>query len=61
LLQGVHAQHQLSARNLLYYLALRSHDLRPLQARLASAGLSSLGRAAFRPRSGYVLSRRHRT
>lgn len=34
-----------SARNLLHYLALRRHDLRPLQGRLASLGLSSLGRA----------------
>ncbi|MFZ4518127.1 MAG: pyruvate kinase [Microthrixaceae bacterium] len=30
--------------NLAAYLALRHHDLRPLQARLAAAGLSSLGR-----------------
>ena len=34
-----------SARNLLHYLALRRHDLRPLQLQLASMGLSSLGRA----------------
>jgi pyruvate kinase len=34
-----------SARNLLHYLALRRHDLRPLQMRLAALGLSSLGRA----------------
>jgi pyruvate kinase len=33
-----------SARNLLHYLALRSIDVRPLQERLARAGLSSLGR-----------------
>jgi pyruvate kinase len=45
LLQHVHPQHRESARNLLHYLALRSRDLRPLQARLAAAGLSSLGRA----------------
>jgi pyruvate kinase len=32
------------ARNLADYLALRSHDLRPLQERLVAAGLSSLGR-----------------
>jgi len=32
------------ARNLADYLSLRSHDLRPLQQRLVSAGLSSLGR-----------------
>ena len=30
-----------SARNLLHYLALRRHDLRPLQAQLASLGLSA--------------------
>ncbi|HUG40830.1 MAG TPA: pyruvate kinase, partial [Longimicrobiales bacterium] len=34
-----------SARNLLYYLTLRSHDLRDLQERLSRHGLSSLGRA----------------
>lgn len=33
-----------SARNLLHYLALRQHDLRPLQTSLTSLGLSSLGR-----------------
>jgi pyruvate kinase len=45
LLKDVHPKHQLSARNLLHYLALRSRDLRPLQSRLAAVGLSSLGRA----------------
>jgi pyruvate kinase len=34
-----------SARNLLHYLALRSHDIRQLQEQLAPLGLSSLGRA----------------
>jgi pyruvate kinase len=34
-----------SARNLLHYLALRQHDVRDLQSRLASLGLSSLGRS----------------
>ena len=34
-----------SARNLLHYLALRSHDIRRLQEQLAPLGLSSLGRA----------------
>jgi pyruvate kinase len=34
-----------SARNLIHYLALRSHDLRALQERLARVGLSSLGRS----------------
>ncbi|MGC2279105.1 MAG: hypothetical protein WA603_03760 [Candidatus Acidiferrales bacterium] len=33
-----------SAANLLHYLALRRHDIRELQAQLASLGLSSLGR-----------------
>jgi pyruvate kinase len=44
-LEDVHPDHQASARNLLHYLAFRNRDLRPLQARLAAAGLSSLGRA----------------
>lgn len=34
-----------SARNLIHYPALRGHDLRPLQERLAWLGLSSLGRS----------------
>lgn len=34
-----------SARNLIHYLALRRHDIRALQERLAALGLSSLGRA----------------
>ncbi|MBK8101221.1 MAG: hypothetical protein IPK26_29415 [Planctomycetes bacterium] len=33
-----------SARNLAHYLAVRAHDLRPLQLRLAALSLSSLGR-----------------
>jgi pyruvate kinase len=36
---------QASTRNLLHYLALRRHDIRPLQEQLARLGLSSLGRA----------------
>ncbi len=44
-LQKVHSNYQKSARNLLHYLALRRHDLRPLQLRLAALGLSSLGHA----------------
>jgi pyruvate kinase len=44
-LARVHANYLESARNLLHYLALRRHDLRPLQLRLAALGLSSLGRA----------------
>ncbi len=37
-----------SAANLGHYLALRRHDLRPLQAALAPWGLSSLGRSESR-------------
>ena len=44
-LRAVHPHFRLSARNLLHYLALRRHDRRPLQDRLAALGLSSLGRA----------------
>lgn len=44
-LNTVHPNYRESARNLLHYLALRRRDLRPLQLRLASVGLSSLGRA----------------
>jgi pyruvate kinase len=40
----VHPDHRASARNLLDYLALRRHDIRPLQSKLARLGLSSLGR-----------------
>ena len=39
-----------SARNLADYLALRKHDLRPLQRELAAMGLSSLGRVESRVR-----------
>lgn len=41
----VHSMYQASARNLVHYLALRRQDHRPLQVRLASQGLSSLGRS----------------
>lgn len=34
-----------SARNLVHYLAIRRHDIRSLQLKLAELGLSSLGRA----------------
>ncbi|HXP83739.1 MAG TPA: pyruvate kinase [Bryobacteraceae bacterium] len=34
-----------SVQNLFHYLALRKHDLRDLQSRLAALGLSSLGRS----------------
>lgn len=37
-----------SSKNLAYYLALRRHDLRPLQAALIPWGLSSLGRIESR-------------
>lgn len=40
-----HPKQQASARNLLYYLALRSRDIRSLQMQLARMGLSSLGRS----------------
>src|ERR1700733_11572908 len=41
--EGRDADRDASARNLLQYLALRGHDLRDLQDRLAALGLSSLG------------------
>ena len=44
-LQAVAPEHLPSARNLIHYLALRRHDIRGLQDRLARVGLSSLGRA----------------
>ena len=44
-LEAVCPDHRDSAENLLHYLALRGSDLRPLQGRLATVGLSSLGRA----------------
>jgi pyruvate kinase len=34
-----------SVRNLLHYIHFRRNDLRPLQKRLSSQGLSSLGRS----------------
>ncbi len=40
-----HPQHELSARNLLHYLALRRHDLSALQRQLSQLGLTSLGRS----------------
>jgi pyruvate kinase len=45
---GLPTEHQHSAKNLLHYLALRKHDVRPLQEKLASFGLSSLGRSESR-------------
>jgi pyruvate kinase len=44
-LSRVSEKYQDSARNLVHYLALRVHDLRPLQEQLAWLGLSSLGRS----------------
>lgn len=41
----IHPDYRRSARNLLQYLALRRHDIRRLQGRLSSLGLSSLGRS----------------
>jgi pyruvate kinase len=45
LLAELPEDHRVSARNLEQYVELRRRDLRPLQARLAELGLSSLGRA----------------
>jgi pyruvate kinase len=44
-IKEVHPCFRESARNLIHYLVLRRRDLRTMQARLASLGLSSLGRA----------------
>lgn len=44
-LAAVHPENRSSARNLVHYMALRRHDIRALQLRLARVGLSSLGRA----------------
>ena len=44
-LAGVHDRHRLSAVNLVHYIALRKHDIREMQDRLAAIGLSSLGRS----------------
>jgi pyruvate kinase len=43
-LSDQHPSYKASARNLLHYLALRQRDIREVQKRLASLGLSSLGR-----------------
>jgi pyruvate kinase len=43
-LKDQHPSYRDSARNLLHYLALRRKDIREVQKRLASLGLSSLGR-----------------
>jgi pyruvate kinase len=51
-LSEISDEQRASARNLLHYLALRRHDVRSAQARLASHGLSSLGRTESHVRSG---------
>lgn len=40
----IHPTYVQSARNLFHYLALRRHEMRPIQERLSALGLSSLGR-----------------
>jgi pyruvate kinase len=45
LMHGLSEPFTVSARNLVHYVALRGHDLRHIQDRLAALGLSSLGRA----------------
>lgn len=52
LLANVEARNRISAANLLHYLALRRHDLRPLQEQLAEMGVSSLGRVETHALSG---------
>jgi pyruvate kinase len=42
-LDAVHPKNRASAVNLVHYLALRSHDLREFQAKLAECGASQLG------------------
>ena len=42
---AVHPMHRRSAENLVHYRELRRHDVRALQTRLSSLGLSSLGRS----------------
>lgn len=41
---AVQPEHRESARNLVHYVEIRQHDLRPLQVSLSAYGLSSLGR-----------------
>ncbi len=50
-IKKVHPHFRKSAKNLLHYLALRQHDIRELQEKLAQLGLSSLGQA-----EGHVLA-----
>ena len=51
-LSGIPNQQEASARNLLHYMALRSHDLRQVQPLLAALGISSLGRTESHVRHG---------
>lgn len=51
-------RHVLGAANLAGYLVLRSHELRPLQVRLARLGVSSLGRAEPHVRATVEAARR---
>ena len=44
-LRMVHPAHAASSINLVHYVGLRRHDVRALQQRLASFGMSSLGRS----------------
>lgn len=44
-IEALPKEQHFSARNLIHYVALRRHDLRDLQGKLAVSGLSSLGRA----------------
>ncbi|MCB0656318.1 MAG: pyruvate kinase [Saprospiraceae bacterium] len=43
ILDHVHTSYRESARNLLHYLTLRTTDLRPVQEKLSTLGISSLG------------------
>src|SRR5262245_17208708 len=45
LLVEIHPTYGENGQNLIHYLGLRRHDLRPVQMQLAALGLSSLGRA----------------
>lgn len=44
-LSSVHPDHADGAVNLVHYVGMRRHDMRPLQERLAWLGVSSLGRS----------------
>jgi pyruvate kinase len=58
-LQAVHPHFKHSARNLLHYLALRDNDLREVQEKLASLGLSSLGRVEAHTQPNLLSVRQH--